>query len=345
MEKWISPHIQKMQAYVSGEQSQDASVIKLNSNECPYDPPQAVVDALVAVSGEQLRKYPSARGDSLRQKLADVYGLHQENILIGNGSDEILTMLMRACVEPGEAVAFPEPTYVLYRTLADIQKGQVLTIPFDANYQISVDQVALLKAKIFFLANPNSPSGTRIDKQNVKALAQAFDGLFVVDEAYVDFADDHCLSLVGECDNVIVLRSMSKSVALAGARLGWAYGPQSTIAQLMKVKDSYNVNALTQAVALAVLEAKPEIDRMIDKIKATRESLVEKLTAMGWDVCPSEANFVWIKPSCKPAEIYTRLKQEGILIRYFDDLADYVRITVGTDEEMKVLIKKLENFA
>ncbi|OED37623.1 histidinol-phosphate transaminase [PVC group bacterium (ex Bugula neritina AB1)] len=343
MKEFISEHIRGMEGYVPGEQPSDEKCIKLNTNESPYDPPQAVMDALKKIKGSDFRKYPSSDASQLRKKIAATYDLSPEKVLIGNGSDELLTMLMRACVLPGQKVAFPFPTYVLYKTLAEIQKVDVVEIPFDKNFSLTIDQVASVDAKVLFLANPNSPSGTMIPKVQMREWANAFSGLCVIDEAYVDFADDNCLSLVDECDNVVVLRTMSKSFGLAGIRLGWAYGQKVLIEQLMKVKDSYNINLFTQKLALAALDVKTLMDKNIEKIKQTREWLTQELLDLGWKVYPSHANFLWIeRKDISVFDLYTCLKEQNIYVRYFSGFPGNLRVTIGRDAEMKEFLRFLK---
>jgi histidinol-phosphate aminotransferase len=339
MKELVLSSIQNMQGYVSGEQPSDTDVIKLNTNENPYDPPDSVLQALKTINGDELKKYPPAMGDDLRSKIAETYGLNRDGLLLGNGSDEILTMIMRACVSLGDNVAYPDPTYVLYKTLAAIQGSHIQTIAFDEEFDLAISDIKVLEAKVFFLANPNSPSGTMICKAKVKELAQAFNGLFVVDEAYVDFAEDNCLSLVEECDNVIVLRTMSKSFSLAGIRLGWAYAQPDLIKELAKVKDSYNVNVLTQKLALAVLGAKTEVDARVSEVKQTRDTLITQLQKLGWKVYSSQANFVWARPSSPAGDWYKFFKTKKLYVRYFANLPDYLRITIGRPEDMEILIK------
>jgi len=335
--------IRQMQGYIPGEQPQDKRYIKLNSNENPYPPSPHVIAALQRAAGEDLRLYPDPLANRLRDTAAAVYGLSREQVLVGNGSDDLLTMLMRTCVGPGDRVAYPVPTYSLYEALVTMQEGKVVQVPFPPDFSLP-PQLAEVEAKLTFLCNPNSPSGTLTPARYIEELAQRVRGILVVDEAYVDFADETALPLLHQYPHVVILRSFSKSFSLAGLRLGLAFGHPELLGELLKVKDSYNVNRLSIVAAVAALEDYAWMRQTVDKIRATRARLTTALRELGYCVYASQANFVLArKKGVLQEPTYLGLKERGILVRYFSspDLADCLRITVGTDQEIDRLLEAM----
>jgi histidinol-phosphate aminotransferase len=340
----VRPTIRCMHGYVPGEQPQDKRYIKLNSNENPYPPSPRVIAALQHAINEDLRLYPDPVADRLRDKAAEVYGLSREQILVGNGSDDLLTILMRTFIGRGDRVAYPVPTYSLYDTLVAMQEGEAIRIPFPADFSLP-PQLAATEAKLVFLCHPNAPSGTLPPLSSVDILAQRVRGILVIDEAYIDFADETALPLLHKYPHVILLRSLSKSFSLAGMRTGLAFGHPALIQELLKVKDSYNVNRLSIIAAIAALEDYAWMRRNADKIRATRSRLTQALRELGYVVYDSQANFVLARRAGVSQEpIYRGLKERGILVRYFSspDLFDCVRITVGTDEQIDQLLASLK---
>ncbi|MGH7143364.1 MAG: histidinol-phosphate transaminase [Planctomycetota bacterium] len=351
----LRPNIAKMEGYQPGEQpAPGAKVIKLNTNENPYPPSPQVVAALqkfLSDGGDRLRLYPNRFAQSLRAKAAQIFNLPEDYILCGNGSDELLTMITRAYVGPRQRgeIVYPYPSYILYETLAEIEDAKSKTLDFPPDFSIP-EGLAVTSARVLFLANPNSPSGTITSLEKVRALAQTFQGLVVIDEAYADFADFNCLSLVRELDNVVVLRSFSKSYSLAGMRLGLAFAQPEIIASLMKVKESYNVDALAAVAGVAALDDQAHLAKNVAAVRATRTKLTEDLRKLGWEVLPSQANFVyarvrWNGPTAEAT--YMALKQHDILVRYFPHrlLEDGLRISVGNDMEIAALVNVLERLA
>jgi histidinol-phosphate aminotransferase len=340
----IRPIIASMSPYVPGEQPQDKRYIKLNTNENPYPPSPRVLDAIRAAASEDLRLYPDPMANVLRDRAAGVYGVQRENILVGNGSDELLMLVMRACVATGDRVVFPTPTYSLYDTLVTIQGGEIVRIPYPPDFALP-PAIAGTGARLTFICNPNAPSGTAVSIADLDALAARLAGVLVIDEAYVDFTEATALPLVHRHGNVIVLRTFSKSFSLAGLRIGLAFGPPSLITELSKVKDSYNINRLSIVAATAALDDYAWMEANVAKIRRTREVLSTRLRALGFDVLPSQTNFVLARtPGRSCAALYRGLKDRGILVRYFDtpELDDAVRITVGTDAETEALLAALE---
>lgn len=339
----IRQTIRQMRGYIPGEQPQDKSYIKLNSNENPYPPSPHVVATLQRAVSEHLHLYPDPVATRLREQAAAVYGLSREQVLVGNGSDDLLTMLMRTCIAPGDRVVYPVPTYSLYDTLVTMQDGEVVQVPFPTDFSLP-PRLAEVEAKLTFLCNPNAPSGTLIPTRQIEELAQRARGILVVDEAYVDFADETALPLLHTYPHVVILRSFSKSFSLAGLRIGLAFGHPQFISELLKVKDSYNVNRLSISAAVAALEDYAWMRQNVDKIRATRGRLMTALRELGYFVYASQTNFVLArKEGVSQEPTYHSLRERGILVRYFSspDLSDCVRITVGTDTEIDRLLEEM----
>jgi len=334
-----------MHAYVPGEQPQGGRVVKLNTNENPYPPAPAVVAAVQAAATADLRLYPEPSAKPLREEAARVYGVRPEQVLAGNGSDEILTMLMRALVGPDDIVVYPEPTYSLYDTLVTIQEGRSLTIPFPADFTLPPALFAA-EGRLMMICNPNAPSGSLTPIATIAELASAFDGVVVVDEAYVDFAPEGstALPLLASHDNVVVLRTFSKSFSLAGMRIGLAFGHPDLLGEIAKVKDSYNLSRVAIAAGTAALEAIDWMHENVARVVATRARLTERLSALGYDVLPSATNFVFARRAGEDqAPVQKALRDQGILVRHFatDRLRDALRISVGTEEETDRLLAVL----
>ena len=333
-----------MEGYVPGEQPQGKGFIKLNTNESPYPPPAPVLKAIRAAANGDLRLYPDPMATAVRRKVAQVYDTKPERVLVGNGSDDLLTMIIRAFVGPRDAIAFPTPTYSLYPTLAAIQGARVRAAPYPPDFSLP-ERLFGGKAKATFVANPNSPTGTALPPKEMAKLARSLKGALVVDEAYADFADDDCLRLVKRHRNVIVLRTFSKSFSLCGARLGFAVAREDVIAGLAKVKDSYNVNRFAIAAGVGALENVAAMRANVERIRATRARLTAALESFGWFVYPSQSNFVFarVRPNQSAEAIYGALKRRKILVRWFGapGLEDGLRVTVGSDREINALLSAL----
>ncbi len=341
---FVRPAIRNMQGYVPGEQPQDQRYIKLNSNENPYPPSPEVARALQQAVNEDLRLYPDPVAHRLRDKAAAVYGLTPEQVLVGNGSDDLLTMLLRTFVGQGDLVTYPVPTYSLYDVLVAIQEGEAVRIPFPPDFSLPI-QLADSKAKLTFLCHPNAPSGTLAPLSQVEELAQRVHGILVVDEAYVDFAAETALPLLHKYSHVVILRTFSKSFSLAGMRIGLALGHPALINELLKVKDSYNVSRLSIVAAVAALEDYQWMQQNVAKICATRTRLTMALRELGYFVYDSQANFVLARlAGINQQSVYVGLKDKGILVRYFSspDLFDCLRITIGTDEQIDRLLEGMK---
>jgi histidinol-phosphate aminotransferase len=330
--------------YVPGEQpGPGRRVVKLNTNENPYPPSARVLEALRAALDERVRLYPDPEAQALRARASACWGVPADHILAGNGSDELLALVLRAAVDPGDRVAFPVPTYSLYETLVAVQGGEAVRVPFDDDFALP-PALARAAARVTFLCNPNSPSGTFVPIDAVDALAEAVAGLLVVDEAYVDFAHDHALRLVGCRPNVLVLRTLSKSYSLAGLRVGLAVGHPEVLAGLRTVKDSYNLNRLSQAAGEAALADAATMAANVERIRRTRAALVAGLERLGFAVLPSQANFVLARRRGRDlGPVAAALAARDVLVRHFavPGLRDALRITVGTDEETALLLDAL----
>lgn len=347
MAGYFRSNIEGMTGYVPGEQPQAHGIIKLNTNENPYPPSPRALAAIRKAANGSLRLYPELLSDSLRSAAAEAFGVRRENIIAGNGSDEILSILIRCIVGPSGRVAFPVPTYSLYDALIEIQDGVRAAVDYPSDFSVP-EELGAQNAALTFLCNPNAPSGTLVGLAEIERLARRVSGVLVVDEAYVDFAESEgpsALPLIRRLPNLVVLRSFSKSFSLAGMRIGLAFASEEIIAGMMKVKDSYNLNRLSMIAATAALQDMPWMARNVQRIQRSRKRLSAALKKLGYDVYPSHANFVLArKKGVKLKRVYEALKQKNILVRYFDvaGLDDCLRITVGAPQELKALMKELE---
>jgi len=349
----IRDNIRAMKGYVPGEQLNDPDIVKLNTNENPYPPSPRVFDAIrAALTSDKLRKYPQPLGDTFRHSAGRILGVDPDSILIGNGSDDLLTILTRAFVPEGGLMASPTPSYILYRSLAEIQGARFEAIPFTNDWQLHFPWP---RADLAFVPNPNSPSGTMVTPEQVAKLADQVKAL-VLDEAYVDFAvrEAPATNSPGTaggqcppCKNTIVTRTLSKSYSLAGIRFGFAIADPSIVRELIKVKDSYNCDVLSLAAATAAIEDQAYFQEVKAKILATRTRMARELTKLGFDVTPSQANYLWCRRTDRPVKpIYEELKRKRILVRYMIyDGYDGLRITVGADGEIDRLLEELKPFA
>jgi histidinol-phosphate aminotransferase len=291
-----------------------------------------------------LRIYPDPVSWELRARLGEIYGFTPRQIICGNGSDDILNIIMRTFVQPGQAVGFYQPAFPLYRILAVIHGARVVSLPVAEPY----DQPPPLPGalKIFFLANPNSPVGFAYPPALVAQMARRTQGIFVIDEAYAEFAAENALELVRDLENVIVVRTVSKSYSLAGVRLGYAIADEKWITEMLKVKDPFNINRLTQALVTAALQDREYFQRNTQQVIATREWITKEATALGYRIIPSQANFIFLQPPQKGrgGKFYEALSARKILTRYYDDegLQDGVRMTIGTRQEMDEVLRVLK---
>lgn len=356
----IRPDVARIHGYVPGEQPQEAGWVKLNTNENPYPPSPAVVQAIEAAARGRLNIYPDPLATRVRRKIAELFHVDPDWVLPANGSDENLTLLVRTFVDPGELVSYPYPSYILYETLADLQgaRHERLLLNPDWSWDHAASGPIIERSKLVLVPNPNSPSGNRWDNADLAALVPPR-GVLLLDGAYADFADDpakaEALHTPEQGERIILARTLSKSYSLAGIRFGFALAHPDLIVQMRKVKDSYNCNTLTLAAALAALEDQQWMLDNVRRIRATRRRLTESLESMGFHVVPSQANFVWAThPSGRHRELYESLKARKILVRSMNfpgvewspsRRADGLRITVGTDEEIDTLLTALTDIA
>ena len=341
---YFRENIEKAKGYEPGFQPAETDVVKLNTNENPYPPSPAVMNAIRDISEEQMRRYPDPHGNKFRKAAAEVNGVGPDYIMCCNGGDELLKIAIRAFCDENRPLAYPVPTYSLYPVLANLQNCKAIEVPFDSEFNLPA-KLASADAALTIVCNPNAPTGSFVSVDEMKSLAGKLSGVLLIDEAYVDFAQDNCAALVKDFDNVIILRSMSKGYCLAGIRLGYAIAQPALIAGLMKVKDSYNVDAAAIAAATAAIRDQSYFQQNIKKVKDERARLTQQLRDLGFDVPDSSANFVLAKcKNHKAVEIYEKLVERKIYVRYFDypNLNEKLRITVGTSEQNDKLLVALK---
>lgn len=347
---YFRPEIDRMSGYVPGEQPKNiANLTKLNTNENPYPPTPKLEAVLRDFELDRLRRYPDPMSDAFRDAVARRWGVPREMVLAGNGSDDVLNLVFRAFSSPELSVAFPEPTYSLYPILAAMQGASVRRIALDPDTFAMPDDFAAQAAgaNLLLIARPNAPTGNSFPLARIEEVCRNFDGIVLIDEAYADFAADHCMELAKKYPNVIVSRTFSKSYALAGLRLGYAVAAEPVIAGLMKLKDSYNLDALTQTIGLVAFEDEDYLREIVAKIKAERKRLRDKLAAFDFELIASEANFLFAAPPGGGGEaLFGYLRELGIVVRYFPGPATgrFVRITVGTPEQDDRLLAAVADF-
>ena len=343
---FVRDNISRLAGYVPGEQPQSGKFIKLNTNENPYPPSGKVVEA-IQVAAEKLVRYPDPVSTAFRLAAGEALNVDPDWIVSGNGSDDILTILTRSFVGQGDLIRLPNPSYILYRTLAEIQGADYEEVDFHDDWSLpnsfsTVDN----RLKLVFLPNPNSPTGTVVSQAEILELAERLPCPILIDEAYVDFAEFNCIDLVKQNEKIMVSRTLSKSYGLAGLRFGFLVAQPSIIEQLLKVKDSYNCDALSIAGATAAISDQQWLQENVAKIKATRRTLQEKLTQLGFDVIPSQANFVWCThPTSEVKPIYEYLKENRILVRYmsYPNWKEGLRISVGTDDQINACLSLIQS--
>ncbi len=341
---YFRENIERAKGYEPGFQPKQTDVVKLNTNENPYPPSPAVARVIRKVSQEQVRRYPDPTGSAFREAAAQVNDVGPDYIICCNGGDELLKIAMQAFCDGNRPVAYPVPTYSLYPVLANLQNCGAIEVPFESEFDLP-DELAGTGAALTIVCNPNAPTGSFVNVDELASLAGELAGVLLIDEAYVDFAEDNCAGLVKDFDNVIILRSMSKGYSLAGIRFGYGIARPALIEGLMKVKDSYNVDAVAIAAATAAIKDRQYFTKTTRKVKAERERLTEQLRDLGFDVPDSSANFVLAGCSNASAvEVYEKLLKRNIYVRYFayPKLEDKLRITVGTSEQNDKLIFALK---
>jgi histidinol-phosphate aminotransferase len=343
--KYWNTRLREAAEYIPGEQPQNLDTyIKLNTNESPFPPSKTVLDAIKAAANESLKRYPDPTARVLREAYAAAKGVDPECVFVGNGSDEIFTLIFRGFIEPDGTAAFAYPSYALYSTLAQMNGIAYETVPLNKDFSYNLAGFLKKKRDLVIIANPNNPTGTYCEVDELRAFLGRFKGLLVIDEAYVDFYGGSAIELTGEFENVIVTQSMSKSYSLAGLRIGFAVAPAGIIRGFMKIKDSYNVDMVATAGAVAALKDRRGLAYNLEMVVSNKEYLEESLAALGFTVTPSRANFIFVRhPSVPSGEIYKALKERKILVRHFSGpvQSDWFRISIGTMMEMKTLMKEL----
>lgn len=337
----VRPLVRDLHAYVPGEQPKIKGLIKLNTNENPYPPSPKVLRAIRTAVDERLRLYPNPGADILREKLARFHACKPENVIVGNGSDELLALAVRCFVDPGGTVQYFSPSYSLYPVLAAIHgaKTQAVALRFDFGLPPAGWEP---RADLSFITTPNAPSGRGYATSDLSSVAREHEGVLVLDEAYVDFANGDAMDLALKYPNVLVARTFSKAYSLCFLRVGYMVGHPGLIGALHKIRDSYNVNGLAQIAAAATLDDLPYYRRNFQRVIATRERITRELAKLKFQVLPSQTNFILVQPPRFPAvEWLKRLRDRKILVRWFNHagLEDRLRISVGTDAEMQILLR------
>jgi histidinol-phosphate aminotransferase len=348
MNKFWSDIVGQLDPYVPGEQPQDQQYIKLNTNESPYPPSPAVAEALAAFDCENLRRYPDPESSHLVKALAEYHGLSCQQVFVGNGSDEVLAHAFHALLQKPKAILFPDISYSFYPVYCSLYRIEFETVALDAAFRIDINDYRAGNGGIV-IANPNAPTGIALELDAIRQLLEHNpESVVIIDEAYVDFGAESALPLIADHDNLLVAQTFSKSRNLAGLRLGAAFGHPALIEALQRVKNSFNsypIDALTSAGAIASLGDDSYFQQCRQQIIASRERLGVALALLGFEVFPSSSNFVFLRHAHRSAEsLYLDLKQAGILVRYFNKprIDNCLRITVGSDAECDSLLNALE---
>ena len=348
MSRFLKEQYQKLEAYTPGEQPRDMAYIKLNTNESPFPPAPAVVEAIGKADIENLRLYSDPTCKVLKEKLAGLFRLQPENVFVSNGSDDILNFIFMAFPGP-EGAVFPDISYGFYSVYADLHGVSARKIPlkedFSLDYRDYLDSNSLV-----VIANPNAPTGMTIPVSQIETILQNNpDTVVVIDEAYIDFGGESCVGLISKYENLLVVRTYSKSRCLAGGRLGYALGSAGLIADLEKIKYStnpYSINRLTLTLGEVTVDEDAYYVEMCARIAENRQWTVAQLEQLGFTVLPSKANFIFAKaPGMDGGDLYRKLKARGILVRHFTAprIRDFNRITIGTREQMEIFVATVKN--
>lgn len=342
MSRFLNQQYQSLEAYTPGEQPRDMQYIKLNTNESPYPPAPGVVEAMTKEQVELLRLYSDPTAKVLKEKLAKLYGVELENVFLSNGSDEVLNFAFMAF--GGKGAVFPDISYGFYEVYGNLYGINYEKIPLKADFSVDYRDYCG-KGKMVVLANPNAPTGMSISVSQIEEIVKSnLDSVVLIDEAYVDFGGQTVLPLIQKYDNLLVTRTFSKSRCLAGGRLGYAFASPALIADLEKIKFStnpYNINRLTLRLGEATVDAEDYYREKCGEIMKTRSWTAEKLTQLGFEVLPSQTNFLFARtPKMDGMSLYLELKKRGILVRHFTNprICGFNRITIGTPEQMAAFI-------
>ncbi|MEK5069103.1 histidinol-phosphate transaminase [Sporosarcina sp. FSL K6-1508] len=348
MSKFWSTMVKRTEPYVPGEQVEQKDIIKLNTNENPYPPSPKVIAAIQQEMGRSLQLYPSPTATELRETIGRQYGLSADEVFVGNGSDEVLAFSFMAFFEPGKTIRFPDVTYSFYPVYAKLFDIPYEEVPLNKDFTLPVDKYFQSEGGVI-LPNPNAPTSIYAELEHIEEIVKNNpDQVVIIDEAYIDFASKSATELIRKYDNVLVVQTTSKSRSLAGLRVGFAMGASSLIDALIRIKDSFNsytLDRLALVGAQAAFEDEAYFTETTQKIIATRETMSETLQQLDFNVLPSQANYLFASHKSVPAEfIYNELKKEGLLVRYFNKsgIDNYLRITIGTDQQMERLVRKLK---
>lgn len=351
MSRFWSPVVKTLTPYVPGEQPQMQRLVKLNTNESPYGPSPKALAAIEGQNTADLRLYPDPEGAALKQAIAKLHGLDPKQVFLGNGSDEVLAHVFAGLLKQSKPVNFPDITYSFYPVYCKLFGIEYQTIPLGENFEIKTADFKTPNGGIIF-PNPNAPTGRSIPRSEIEALlSRNKDSVVVIDEAYVDYGTESCISLLrgNACpENLLVVHTLSKSRALAGLRVGFAVGHPDLIEGLERVKNSFNsypLGRLAQAGAIAAIEDQAHLEETSAKVIQTRTTLVEQLNALGFETLPSTANFIFTRhPQHAGAKLYQALRDRGIIVRHFKSarIDEFLRITIGTDEQSNELVAALK---
>lgn len=350
MSKFWSDVVHKLTPYVPGEQPKLTNLVKLNTNENPYGPSPKVIEALKAEAADSLRLYPDPNSDALKAAIAHTYHLSPNQVFVGNGSDEVLAHVFQALLKHDKPLLFPDITYSFYPVYCGLFGIEFQTIPLAEDFSINVDDYNRPNGGIIF-PNPNAPTGIPLALAQIEKLLQRNShSVVVIDEAYVDFGTESAVSLINQYPNLLVTHTLSKARSLAGLRVGYALGSPDLIEALIRVKDSFNsypIDRFASAGAIAAMQDADYFNKTCRQVVATREALVKDLAGLGFKVLPSGANFIFAKhPAWDGAELTAKLRERSIIVRHFKSpsrISSYLRITIGTDEQSKVLIDALSD--
>ena len=348
MSRFLSRNTRELIPYVPGEQPKDKVLVKLNTNENPYPPSPLVMEKIKDFDLRDLRLYPNSEGAIVKQAVSKYYGISADEVFVGNGSDEVLAFIFKAFFDDTEKIGFPDITYSFYPVYCDLFNIPYIKVPVSDDFSIDLSQYPEgLKGIIF--ANPNAPTGIYITPSRIEELLKRRPNtLVIIDEAYIDFGGESCVGLISQYDNLIIVQTLSKSRSLAGIRVGFAMGQKELMDGLVRVKDSFNsypLDRMAQTAAEAAFIDIKYFDETRRKIINTRQWTREKLLSIGVQVTDSRANFLFVKiPGVSGPEVLSKLRQEGILVRHFNSprICDWLRITIGTQEEMEILAEKIK---
>ncbi len=347
MSRYMSARFADLEAYVPGEQPQDMQYVKLNTNESPYPPAPAVLEAAAAAETARLNLYPDPEGRALRQKLAEMYGVEAENVFLANGSDELLSFAFMAFCDGERPVAFPAVSYGFYPVYAQLYQVPCVQIPLREGFVLDPRDFCGL-GKNIVIANPNAPTGRAISVRDIEEILRSEpDHVVLIDEAYIDFGGESCVPLIKKYDNLLVCQTFSKFRSLAGGRLGYGLASKGLIDDLEKIRystNSYNIDRLTMAVGIATLESNDYYLENSKRIQEVRAYTTEELSKLGFETIPSLANFIFTRcPKVDGGSLYRELKARGVLVRHWDrpEIVDWCRVTIGTREQMDIFLDKV----